>query len=749
MRILAVLVIVCTLLSVGCTSEKPDEASNYDAGIEAYKRGHYTTALYDFEKRANQGDPVAQFCLGYMYKHGHGVRANNEKAAKWYIKAADQGYAPAMNNLAKMYVNGHIDSKSETKIVPAKELWKQAAKKGNRTAQINLGYMYLSIAEAADIVNFEDPVGFVEDPEELLKGTTSQLPNLKEIEEYLRIEKTDELSRFEEIEKLLKGAASQELPRSLHFLGNLYSIKAEDAADAGDFELANELYKMQENSYKDADNVAKAKEKAKGKKDKDIKGYAPAQYALGSMYYKGEGVAQSLTEKQKWEEALIWYTRASEQNHDGSQFALAVMYRDGRGVDPNPKKAMELFRKAAEQGNISAQNPLANIYADAAINPNLFEQNGYRFGAHPDDKQDNERKAKLYREMASRWYLRAAQQGEAFAQVNLGRNFEIGRNSVSQDNAEAYYWYGLALTNKEKLKDAVNKDLVTVTIKARERAGDQLNNEDKKNKIQEQVNNWRPKQLVSSGTGFYIHKNYILTNAHVVTKDDDMKYEFDEFRIPYRRVELIAWDSDVDLALLYDERGNTNTATFRYRPVYWDEKIVSFGYPKSHLLSYEGNSTSGTVSGIFGMLKFVGLKEDPHPENYFQHTAPIQGGNSGGPVFDLMGYVVGVTKYGMNYSYAENVNFAIKFNVIKEFLEDNGFKNDFEVKRSSINDKEQIEKIYKVLVINTNSPFYRANVSEKAKEFTVPVLCFKNKEEKPFEFDDSIILDFGIHDLKP
>ena len=99
MRILAILVIVCTLFCVGCNSEQSD----YDAGIAAYKRELYTIALYDFEKRANQGDPVAQFCLGYMYKHGEGVRKNHQKALDWYTKAAVQGHVPALNNRALMY----------------------------------------------------------------------------------------------------------------------------------------------------------------------------------------------------------------------------------------------------------------------------------------------------------------------------------------------------------------------------------------------------------------------------------------------------------------------------------------------------------------------------------------------------------------------------------------------------------------------------------------------------------------------
>ena len=291
MRILAILVIVCTLLSVGCNSEKSD----YDAGIAAYKRGHYTTALYDFEKRANQGDPVAQFCLGYMFEEGKGVRADDEKAKKWYEKAADADYPPAMNNLAKMYYDGLFYSKG-------KELWRRAAEMGNPTAQFNLGFAY-----------WVDAYPIAADSEDI-----------------------------EKVEKLLKQAADQKLPRASNFLGFLYEIKAQHAADNDDFELANKWYEMQKNSYKAADNMVKAKEKAAGKKEK---GYARAQFNLGVMYEKGEGIAQSLTENERWQEALKWYTQAAKQGHAGSQSKLGFMYYLGHGVDKDEKKTMELFKK--------------------------------------------------------------------------------------------------------------------------------------------------------------------------------------------------------------------------------------------------------------------------------------------------------------------------------------------------------------------------------------------------------------------
>ncbi len=264
-----------------------------------------------------------------MYKHGQGVRANEEKAKEWYIKAADQNYPQAMNNLAKMYYNGLFDSKGV-------ELWKQAAEMGNRAAQFNLGFAYLVAAYPA-----------ATDSEDLEKA-----------------------------EKLLKQAASQELPRAADYLGLLYGMKAQHAVDTGDFELASKWYEMQENSYRTADIVVKAKEKAAGKKEK---GHAQSQFHLGLMYEKGR-VAQSFTEDGRWKEALKWYTQAAEQGHAGSQSKLGFMYYLGNGVDKDPKKAMELFRKAARQGVVYAQNNLANMYGKEA------------------SRSEDERTAKLNRE---------------------------------------------------------------------------------------------------------------------------------------------------------------------------------------------------------------------------------------------------------------------------------------------------------------------------------------------------------------
>ena len=55
--------------------------------------------MYVFEKKAEQGDAVAQFCLAFMYIHGKGVLPDIQKAIEWYTKATEQGFVPAQNDL--------------------------------------------------------------------------------------------------------------------------------------------------------------------------------------------------------------------------------------------------------------------------------------------------------------------------------------------------------------------------------------------------------------------------------------------------------------------------------------------------------------------------------------------------------------------------------------------------------------------------------------------------------------------------
>lgn len=72
-------------------------------GEEAYAAGNYDVALVEFTKAADKGDMNAQFNLGVMYEHGHGVEQSDLKAAEWYQLAADNGHPEAPMALQLLY----------------------------------------------------------------------------------------------------------------------------------------------------------------------------------------------------------------------------------------------------------------------------------------------------------------------------------------------------------------------------------------------------------------------------------------------------------------------------------------------------------------------------------------------------------------------------------------------------------------------------------------------------------------------
>ena len=86
-------------------------------------------------------------------------------------------------------------------------------------------------------------------------------------------------------------------------------------------------------------------------------GFAEAQYNLGHMYRKGQGVTQNEST------AIKWYILAAEQGEPVAQFNAGLMYQYGEGVPPNTAAAVKWLTLAAEQGHTFAQYNLGVIYA--------------------------------------------------------------------------------------------------------------------------------------------------------------------------------------------------------------------------------------------------------------------------------------------------------------------------------------------------------------------------------------------------
>ena len=83
-----------------------------------------------------------------------------------------------------------------------------------------------------------------------------------------------------------------------------------------------------------------------------------AQYLIGVMYARGEGVPQD------YAEAARWYRKAAEQGHADAQFNLGSMYFRGEGVEQHPGEAGRWARVAAEQGHEKASELLAFVCAE-------------------------------------------------------------------------------------------------------------------------------------------------------------------------------------------------------------------------------------------------------------------------------------------------------------------------------------------------------------------------------------------------
>ena len=80
---------------------------HFQAGMDAYERGDYHTAMKGWRPLANQGDPLAQATLGLMYAEGEGVAQDYQEAVRWYRLAAEQDHASGQFSLGAMYIAGH------------------------------------------------------------------------------------------------------------------------------------------------------------------------------------------------------------------------------------------------------------------------------------------------------------------------------------------------------------------------------------------------------------------------------------------------------------------------------------------------------------------------------------------------------------------------------------------------------------------------------------------------------------------
>ena len=400
-------------------------------------------------------------------------------------------------------------------------------------------------------------------------------------------------------------------------------------------------------------------------------GYQAAQRALADRLHRGDAVAKNLTNAIHWYEEAAghgdvyaqcqlgwihttetkdyvegakWYRKAAEAGDATAQNNVAVAYREGQGTQRDTGEAVKWFRKAAEQGFTEAEAGLAGCYIDGE-------------GVVED-----------YTE-AAKWARKAAERGNASGQQFLGGLFANGQG-VPQDFVESYKWSNLAaaqgdkyaITNREMTARRMTRDQIA---EAQRRSSAFVAR--KKNEASEKSRGGLDDLIPKfTGTGFFITDDgYLLTSAHVIEKAVRIEI-ITEGRV--LAAHLVKSDAANDVALLKVNGTYKPVPLVPSRSAKLGDSVFTVGFPNTLVQGIEPKLTKGEVSSL------AGAQDDPR---HFQISVPVQPGNSGGPLADRSGNVIGIVTARLGDlatlkitgSLPQNVNYALKSSFVTAFLE--------------------------------------------------------------------------------
>ena len=210
-------------------------------------------------------------------------------------------------------------------------------------------------------------------------------------------------------------------------------------------------------------------------------------------------------------------------------------------------------------------------------------------------------------------------------------------------------------------------------------------------------------ELVGTGSGFVVNKlGDVITNYHVVKQCLAVTVSQNGVET---QAKIVASDKDRDIAVLRTGIESEKYAFFADagHEGRLGEDIITIGYPLHGVLSSKPGLTTGNISALDG------LEGD---EKYLQISAPIQPGNSGGPLISNKGLVYGVVQSKLNAirlarftgDIAQNINFAVKTKSAIKVLEENGIE--FSTQQSTERNKMETP-----------------DIADDATQFTLQVMC--------------------------
>jgi len=356
---------------------------------------------------ANAGVAESQNTLGCMYRDGKNVEQDNEKALFWLRKSSDSGNLEAQVNLGDMLLKGigiHADPEESLK------LFTNAANRGNLDARNRVA---------------------------MLSGNSLNDPIQRELREQLH-------------HLAVKGGAKAKLNYANLLMKYIFSFddKKEafrwfkDAADLGNADAQYRVALM----YRDGFGVEKNNsESLKYFEFSGNNGNLRAMQYLGDAYLNG--IIDFDEKKSFW-----WHLKAAERGNPTSQYQIAVMYRDGNGVEKDDRLSESWFKSCVYSGLVGFASILSDAYSKGM---QVLKDDEIAYKWHLFSAESGNVNAMYQRGIiditGSRGEINinagflslcgAAERGDVRAMNTLGWMFKNGVH-VSKNNTESLKWFG-------------------------------------------------------------------------------------------------------------------------------------------------------------------------------------------------------------------------------------------------------------------------------------------------------------------
>lgn len=414
-------------------SDRYKEARKYLFGSKDTEPD-FEKAFALFLQEAESGNPLAMHDLGRMYADGLGREIDNAAAQEWYAKAlaAFQSAEKTVKEKQRPYLQYRI-GKMYAAGLGTEQDYGEAVRWFGKAVAANHKYAQYSLAGL-----------------------------------YYRGQGVEQ--SYGQAFHIYGCSAAQENPYASYELAKMHrdgigTQKNTEAADKHFKDAFTGFFQLEKDSHDDklqyrlgqmlhtGTGTGQDDEAAADYWERSAKlGNVNAQYALGKLWLDSDTGNP--------EQAVAWITKASDGGNAAAQYALAKIYRDGKYVQQNISKAVELFALSAEQKNEYAAYQLGRLYlagedipkdAAAAVKWLSFSADlGNQFAQYALAKlylageevpQDVHKAVELFRQ--------AANQGNQYAQYQLGKLYLSGEHLPKEVEA-AILWLELAAAQENQ-----------------------------------------------------------------------------------------------------------------------------------------------------------------------------------------------------------------------------------------------------------------------------------------------------------